>query len=302
MSRRLELTNFDFNPFGTESIILKFDCDACGEPIESEEISVPSPNYGADRASDSQVEEEGYAVCDKCNKEFEIDIFVTYAGASGNINNLPDDYYVSVEELANSEDDLCYDERFDLQLLTRDEPLDKLKERLQHAQRVLTLEGDVTAKKLAVNLVFSSAITAFEAFLWETVDYCVEHEEESFRNIVTKIPALKDQPMKLGEIFKKNDTLKEHVKGYLQNLVWHRWDKVSPLFKLGLSIQPPSFKPFDDALIKRHDIVHRSGHDKSGNPISVTPDEIRELCLKIETFAAEIDTKLAMRKVENEGE
>lgn len=75
----------------------------------------------------------------------------------------------------------------------------------------------------------------------------------------------------------------------------------SVLFKLGLGIQPPSFKPFVDALIKRHDIVHRSGHDKSGNSISVTSDEIRELCQMIEQFAAEIDTKLAVRVFKKSG-
>jgi len=192
-------------------------------------------------------------------------------------------------------DDFDYDERFDLRFKTRDEPLARLKERLQHAQSVLSLEGDETAKLLAKKLVFGAAVAALEAFLWETVDYCVEHEEKALRDIVTKIPALKEQPMKLGEIFKQHEGLKEHVKGYLQNLVWHRWDKVAPLFKLGLGIQPPSFKPFDDALVKRHDIVHRSGHDKMGNPISVTTDEIHELCEKVVAFATEIDTKLTQR-------
>jgi len=192
-------------------------------------------------------------------------------------------------------DDYEYDERFDFQLLTRSEALDRLKERLKHAQLVLTLEGDEIAKHLAVNLVFGAAIAALEAFLWETVEYCVEHEEDAIRNIVTNIQTFRDQPLKLGEIFDKYDKLKEIVKGYLQNLVWHRWEKVAPLFKFGLRIQPPSFNPFEEALIKRHDIVHRSGHDISGNPITVTPEEIQELCKKIEEFATEIYTKLAAR-------
>jgi hypothetical protein len=192
-------------------------------------------------------------------------------------------------------DDFEYDERFELRLLTRDEPLTKLKERLQHAQLVLSLEGDEAAKTLALKLVFGATVAALEAFLWETVGYCVEHEEKALSNIVTQIPALRDQPMKLGDIFTQHEGLKEHVKGYLQNLVWHRWDKVVPLFKLGLGVQPPSFKPFEDALVKRHDIVHRSGHDKEGNPISVTTREIKELCEKIEAFATELDEKLALR-------
>ena len=85
------------------------------------------------------------------------------------------------------------------------------------------------------------------------------------------------------------------MKGYLQNLVWHRWDKVGPLLKQGLKIEPPSFKPFEDIMIKRHDIVHRSGHDKLGNPISVTRDEISRLCEMIERFAVEIHNKLGSR-------
>ncbi|ACD96146.1 hypothetical protein Glov_2432 [Trichlorobacter lovleyi SZ] len=193
-------------------------------------------------------------------------------------------------------DDFDYDERFDLQLHARNEPLDKLKERLEHAQLVLTLQGDENARRLAINLVFGAAIAAFEAFLWETVDYSVENDDDTVRNIVTNIPALKDQPMKLGEIFEKHKNLKEQVKGYLQNLIWHKWDKVVPLLKFGLCIEPPSFKPFDEPILKRHDIVHRSGHDKSGKPISVTTSEITELCQKIEQFAIDINSRLAERR------
>ena len=217
------------------------------------------------------------------------------------IQNVIDELYEEVgDEWAPIQDshfeDFDYDERFDLQLRTRNEPLDKLKERLENAQRVLTLEGDETARKLALNLVFGAAIAVFESFLWETVVYSVENEEGTVRNIVTSIPVLKDQPMKLGEIYEKHSKLKDLVKGYLQNFVWHRWDKVGTLFKLGLRVQPPSFKPFDEAILKRHDIVHRSGHDKSGNPISVTAEEIRELCLKIEQFSTDVNTKLTERK------
>lgn len=191
--------------------------------------------------------------------------------------------------------DFDFDERFDLQLLTSNEPLDKLKARLQHARLVLTLEGDEVAKSLAEKLVFGGTVAALEAFLWETVDYWVEHDERALHDIVTRIPALKDQPMKLGDIFKQHAGLKEHVKGYLQNLVWHRWDRVAPLFKTGLGIEPPSFKPFEEVLVKRHHIVHRSGHDKTGNPISVTKEEIGSLCDMIEAFATEIHAKLAPR-------
>jgi hypothetical protein len=192
-------------------------------------------------------------------------------------------------------DDWDYDERFDLELLTRDIPLANLFNRLHQAKKILTLEGDSTAKLLAEQLTFSAAIAALESFLWETVDYWVKNDPKALRAIVTQIPAIRDEKIKLGEVFEQFEGLKDRVKGYLQNLVWHRWDKVSPLLRQGLEIQHPSFKQFDDALLKRHDIVHRSGHDKAGQPITVSIQEIGDLCQTIETFAVAIDGSLKQR-------
>ena len=188
-------------------------------------------------------------------------------------------------------EDYGFDERFDLLLLSNDEPLIRLKERLRNLRQVLTLEGGVAAKSLAEKLVFVGVVTALEAFLCETVNYWVEHDEKALRNIVTKI--LKDKTLKLGEIFTKHAGIKGYVKGYLQNsVVWHRWKTVEPLLKLGLEIGPPSFKSFEEILRKRHDIVHRSGHDKLGNPVSVTRDEIDKLCEMTKEFAVEVHSKL----------
>lgn len=218
---------------------------------------------------------------------------------AANIQEVVDEMYAEVgHEWApfdNSLDDFTYDERFDLEFSARDEPLIHLRQRLEQAQSLLALEGSETTKLLVQKLVFGAAIGALEAFLWETVDYWVEHDEQTLRDIVTRIPGLREQPMKLGDIFERHAGLKLQVKGYLQNLVWHRWDKVGPLFRLGLNVTLPSFKPFDEALLKRHDIVHRSGHDKDGNAVSVTAFEVQELCEKIAAFGTAIDGLLSQK-------
>lgn len=85
------------------------------------------------------------------------------------------------------------------------------------------------------------------------------------------------------------------IKGYLQNIVWHNWKRVVPLIRAGLQIQTPSFKQFDDALLKRHDIVHRSGHTKDGAEIAISKDEITELCGMITAFAAAINEAIGAR-------
>jgi hypothetical protein len=189
----------------------------------------------------------------------------------------------------------AFDQRFDIEVESSETPLAKLKERLAKSEKILDLKGDEEAMELAPSLAFGSAISALEAHLFETVVYWVENDERVLRGLVAKLPDLKDQPMKLGDIFQKYEGLQQQVKGYLQHLVWHRWDKVAQLFIYGFDFRPPSFAPFEDALVKRHDIVHRSGHDKDSNPVSVTADDARELAEAIRDFCAELYGKIMDR-------
>jgi hypothetical protein len=186
-----------------------------------------------------------------------------------------------------------YDDLFDLPNFHRaDEPLLGLVERLRQANAVLTLLGDANTKSLVEKLAFGAAISALEAFLWETMSYWVEHDSQVVENIITKIPRFRDEPMTLGQIYDRQKDLKAHVFTYLQNIVWHRWDQVSPLFTIGLGIELDSTKVFQSAMVKRHDIVHRSGHDEDGIPINISSDEVTRLSVEIEKFATTIKCRI----------
>lgn len=190
-----------------------------------------------------------------------------------------------------------YDDNFGVIVDQSSQPLARLLERLAQSRQVLTLQGDTAAQLLARRLAFASVITSLESFLWETVTYWVDHDKATIINIVTKIPAFRDQTLKLGDIFEKRDALINEIKAYLQNLVWHQWNKVAPLLKSGLGIDSPGFKQFEGALIKRHDIIHRSGLSKTGELIDVNVAEIEALCEQVTQFANEINEQLANRKI-----
>lgn len=185
-----------------------------------------------------------------------------------------------------------YDARFSLEVLAREEPLQRLRDRLQQARLVLTLEGDANAMLLAQKLVFASAIGAAESFLYEVAYFWIDTDERVLRNIVTKLQELRDEKIKLGDLFTKLENLEAHVKGHLQNIVWHRWDVVSRIYRAAFDVRLPSVRALNIALMKRHDIVHRSGHDKAGNPIVIAEGEIDELCKSVETFATGVDNLL----------
>lgn len=187
---------------------------------------------------------------------------------------------------------------YEFPLSTKDKPANNLVERLDQIKLILTLEGDPQARKLVINFALGAAIGALEAYLWEVAYYWVENDEEFYKNVIKGLPAFNEKSIKLGDIFEEHDSLKNQVKAYMQNLVWHSWEKVGRLFQTGFGFKPPTFKVFDDALLKRHDIVHRSGFDKDGNAVVVTTEEIENLRIAILKFSNELELKLTKRSFE----
>lgn len=181
-----------------------------------------------------------------------------------------------------------FGELYDVEAENPDDPLALLKGRLSQSLRLLTMQGDAASMRLLTNLVYGSAISTFEAFLWETVAYWAANDETVLRGLVTKLPGLHDRPMTLGRIFEEKDRLRSTVRAYLSGIVWHRWDKVAPLFVHGFGFKPPSFRPFHDAMAKRQHIVHRSSHDMEGEPIAISAADCIELARLVDECAQEI--------------
>lgn len=187
---------------------------------------------------------------------------------------------------------------YELSLNTKDKPATNLVERLDQINLILTLQGDPQARKLVLNFALGAAIGALEAYLWEVAYYWVENDEEFYKNVIEGLPAFNEKTIKLGDIFKEHANLKNQVKAYMQNLVWHNWEKVARLFQTGFGFKPPGFKVFEDALMKRHDIVHRSGFDRDGNAVEVTIFEIENLRTAILSFSNELEMSLTRRSFE----
>lgn len=177
---------------------------------------------------------------------------------------------------------------FNLELENRDDPLFRLRNRLRQALSVLDLQGPEDIVAQLPPMAFGTTISALEAYLWETIAYWVKNDRDALKGIVSNMPDLKDQPIKLGQIFEEHDAIELRVMAYLQNLVWHRWEKVGQLFRFGLGVKLPSVRPFQDAIEKRHHIVHRSGHDKDGNPVEVSGQDARDLAQAVEAFAEQV--------------
>lgn len=186
-----------------------------------------------------------------------------------------------------------FDERFDLEMVGPDGPLLRARERIAELTMTLRLQTNPAAQPLVARLVFGGMISVLESFLWETAQHWISTRPEVLQRCVERLPVFGEQTFKLSEVYSQHAKIEATVKGYLQHLVWHRWEQVGALYKLGLEIKLPSVKKFQKPLEIRHHIVHRSGTDMEGNKIEIEDAAIASLAGDVDAFAQQVTSDCA---------
>ena len=207
---------------------------------------------------------------------------------------LIDDLYSEVGDMwAPIEHD--YYEDLSMFVLHRTDPFQMLSERLVQIEAILTVTGNAQSIQLTTQLAHGAAITALEAYLWDTVAYWVTKDENTLRNLVATNKDFQAKTLQLSTIFERIDGLKKEVEEYLQDLVWHRLDKIKPLIASGLKINVPDIADLMREVLIRHDIVHRGGRTKEGNPVNVNEVDVRRVVDMVRIFAGVIEAELIVR-------
>lgn len=189
------------------------------------------------------------------------------------------------------------DYSYELSMLVvhRSDPHRMLSERLTQIEAVLTVTGTPQVTQLSTQLAHGAVITALEVYLWDTVTYWAANDEEALRTLVETNKDFQAKTLQLSGIFERLDGLKDEVQVYLQDLVWHRLDKVKPMMEKGLKIKIPEIEDLMREVLIRHDIVHRGGRTKEGEPVVVSADDVRRAVKTVRTFADAIEQSLERR-------
>ena len=261
------MSYFDFNSFDTKSITIEFKCDNCGAVVISDDIFIPSPNYNAERVSDSQVEEEAWVNCNSCEKEFEIYIYVTYAGGSGEVHNLSKDQDVTVNEIR---EDFYWE-------IESTKQLEIFKTHMKSIEKLITIQFDEITKFSLLVMLYAHVVTATEYFLSSVFIREVTISDDFTKKLIETDQELAKIKFSLKEIYQQNDFLKFTVAKYLNDLIFHNLIKVKPMYKTVLDFDFGDIAWFFNAVNKRHDCVHRAGYDKENKQISLSIQEISEL-------------------------
>ncbi|WP_120232836.1 hypothetical protein [Chryseobacterium sp. AG363] len=295
---------FDFNPFGIQSIKLKFNCIDCNNEVESENIYIPSPDYSADTSRESQADEDGYAVCSKCKKDYEISIYVSFSGGDGYIQELDEETPLEIIENYDYELDAIlsnnhFYENFkneinkisDLNDLNITSEEDSKKERDSFVSAYGMLLPDELIETLR-KLLYTNVITCLEAYLSSAYINTVISKPQNLKKFYETFLEFQKEKVTLSKLYELKDQTEEIAKQAMHKVLYHNLDKVNAMFKDTFAIPLPDFSKLTRSIEIRHDIVHRNGFTKDNELIIITQNDITELIDITEKFVSDLDIKI----------
>jgi hypothetical protein len=182
-----------------------------------------------------------------------------------------------------------YDDAFELSVLFREGARKNFSSKLADFDALRAINPGANLQPGMRQLLYSSLITALEAYLAETLSFWTTDDKNAFRNLVEHSKEFRDRKLAVSEIFKRQEALKDEVDRYLQSLIWHRLDAVGPLFDAALGVKFPDIGPLMKRILVRHDIVHRGGKTKDGQQVHVTEADLDGLRTEISDFVRAIE-------------
>lgn len=132
-----------------------------------------------------------------------------------------------------------YDDELTFLVVHRSDPLRLLQGRLAQIDAVIAVPTPPFEAELIHQMAHSSLIAALEAYQADTVTYWVGHNKDALRRFVSRNKDFKARALTLDQVFDRLDVLDEEVRQYLQDVIWHRLDKIKPMIQAGLDIVVP---------------------------------------------------------------
>ncbi len=286
---RFFMSDFSYQPFGNKSFYLEFKCDKCNADVKSEEIWIGEPTYSADNASDSQSESEGFAYCPECDEEYTVDVYVDMYSGSGSIRDFSNGDIEVIENQEDPPEDYYEDLYWDV---TLSKQLDIFKNHIDSSKNLLNSQSQITINNefsLYV-MLYGYIVSAMEGYLASTFIYKTINSEHHIQKLIQTDATFAKTKVRIDNTDSEN--IKKKVVQYLKSLIFHRMEKIKPMYKSVLNVDFGDISWLFKAVLKRHDCVHRAGYDKDGKKIEISHDDLDNLIQNCNGLAEIINTSL----------
>jgi hypothetical protein len=173
------------------------------------------------------------------------------------------------------------------------ESSDQLKIFNAHLESVETLLGinlDQHTEFSLLVMLHAHIIASIEQYISSVFIHKVTNSDALTRKLIETDPEFGNRKFTLNKIYLQHEELKITVATYLKSLIFHKLNKIKPMYKNVLGFEFGDIKWLFEAIEVRHDCSHRAGYDKERNKIMVSPQSIRELMSKGKYLVNEIES------------
>lgn len=152
-------------------------------------------------------------------------------------------------------------------------------------QRLMEVKVEAADYQLLLRMLYAGVITALETYLSDRLISSIENDPTIRRKFVEKTPELNEQKVPLPALFDAEQKIDQAIKAYLSNFVWHRLEKVRPMYHDTLDINfPPKLGDLFSAVRIRHDLIHRGGKTQDGKEHLLNVELIKSLIESVDSF------------------
>lgn len=145
-------------------------------------------------------------------------------------------------------------------------------------------------------MLHTHIVASMEAFLASTFIHEVTNSDELTRKLIETDPEIGKKELTLKEIYKEHENIKTIVAKYLKGLIFHRLNKIKPMYKSVLGVDFGNISWLFKAIELRHHCAHRAGYDNDGNKIQISKSDIEALIENCDSLSKEISTQIDQSK------
>lgn len=245
--------------------VLSFECSRCEDSIFEEDVDLPGFDYSTEVHSDGRGTAEQYVACPTCKKEYTVEISNMFDQYEAEI---PEEPGISVDisvPYVPDDDESDYLEY--LKSYVPAEPAARYQHSLELLDEMVAAAGALKSFPVFHRMLLLQHVAMMEAYFCDRL-ITLAGVDQVRLDLITNLPALKDQKHPLVAIARKPDLVSERVTMFLKCQLYHELDAVEKMYVAGLGSSPfvddASKKFLETVMINRHHCVHREGRDNDG--------------------------------------
>jgi hypothetical protein len=190
-----------------------------------------------------------------------------------------------------------YDDEWDVVGKSR---IDIFNESITSTKEILTLPVSVSSRKILLVMLHAHLVTAVEAYLSSSFIEKSLSSDLYMRKIVESDPEFAKRQFTVKELFSKRDSLKDDLRQYLKDIIFHDLARVKKMYAAAFEIDFGEVTWLFKAISFRHDCVHRAGYDKDGKEAPFTTSSIQALVENSEALVFRIEKEIIALKSDND--